>query len=775
MKFKIAHRIIIIQLILVGLLLLSDFVLRNWYTAGQLTKFSHLQMSILKNLETFQDTSLKNLEERLQNKQKAVFEDLHQKIAQQVSLIQEVHANDVVAEAIMAVESSLARGEVIPFEKFASAQTNIKGLAEFAYFDIANNSKLMFSSVAKPQNTLFPDRVLQILHKEIAIYQKKPYREIGDDVYEYYVPLVVKGDLRRLYPNWKLGEIYGAIYAKFSKEALKNTSKLLEETTNLALQELGEVTALNRKKTLEESNKVQKDSRDKGLQEIASISRKNLLFGVMLLFVTLLAMAAALSFVISRIVTKPIQQTVDSFNQATHNLDLTVRGKALSNDEIQEMSDSFNSLMSKVCNSLIAVSQASHVVDQISSQVSTLSKEAETSATSQEASLAQMIKTLEEMNKMAQEVTSVVEMQKQAAFEVAEAIVEMNASIDEVSKNSKNQANHAMDTQKLIAQISDIGLKVHETAQSQSSATQESAAASKELRRSAQEVAKNAQEGMERASEALKSVKEGKETVSETLRGIESIVDSSEEMGQIISVVSDIARRTNLLALNAAIEAAQAGEYGKGFTVVAEEVRKLAERSGEAANQIAKLIKENAKKAEQGKTLAIKTTEGLQKILERVEHTHTLVTAISQAALEQESISNEVFKAMEQLAELSEQIAKLSKEQSECTNKGRIAMGELTMLASNISAATKQQVFSSNNIMQSTETAKTKSEYARQQAERQRQKSLEVLHTMGEVKKLVLMNVSHAKETSKAAEMLLAQAGNVDTLINQFKTTSVAS
>lgn len=770
MKFKITHRIIIVQLILVGILLLADFWIRNWYLSDQLTKFSNVQLNILKKIETVNDEALQKLEKNITIRQQAVFEDLQTNIIKEVYELQGLHAKDVVTQAITAVETSLARGEVIPFEKFAAAQSKVKGILEFSYFDVAeDNGKLKISSQSKPDKTELSADLLKSLDNDKTAYQKKYCMKEAADYYEYYVPLIVSSDLKRIRPAWKLGEIYGVIYTRFSKEALKATSRMLEEKTVKAMAELGDVAQTSRQTIQEELGKTQQEAQSKGASEIDSISRHNRLVGMLILLVTLLAMAGGLFLVITKIVTQPIGNTVAMLNKSTRNLDLTVRGKALSGDEIQEMTDSFNSLLNSLCKSLASVSTAFKAVTSVSSHMHKDSTDMQSAANRQATAIAKAMASLEEANAITNELFVTMESQKKSAFHVAEATVQINASIDNVAQNAKNQANHAVTTQELIAEMGNKSRKVQEAAQNQSSATQETAAASKELRRSAQEVAKNAQEGMERSAEALKSAREGKQTVAETLQGIESIVDSSEEMGAIISVVSDIARRTNLLALNAAIEAAQAGEYGKGFNVVAEEVRKLAERSADAANQIAKLIKENAKKAELGKNLAFKTSEGLQKILERVENTNTLVTAISQAALEQDSISQEVSKTMEQLSELSLQIFALSKEQGEYTNKGKQAMEELTMLASNISAATKEQVISANSITEAVEGVKERSENARQQTEKQRNQLRDVLSVMTDVKQQVLDTVERAKENTGAADQLLTQARNVETLIGQFK------
>jgi methyl-accepting chemotaxis protein len=155
-------------------------------------------------------------------------------------------------------------------------------------------------------------------------------------------------------------------------------------------------------------------------------------------------------------------------------------------------------------------------------------------------------------------------------------------------------------------------------------------------------ITRNSERSRDIAVETQHEAKEGNSLLDKSREAIGQIQRSSQDVHEIIDTISDIAGQTNLLAFNAAIEAARAGEHGVGFSVVAEEVRKLAEKSGKAAREIGKLINENIRRVDEGGMISDQVKHAFDRIERSVANTSASISEIHGATTEQSEASRNV-------------------------------------------------------------------------------------------------------------------------------------
>ena len=238
-----------------------------------------------------------------------------------------------------------------------------------------------------------------------------------------------------------------------------------------------------------------------------------------------------------------------------------------------------------------------------------------------------------------------------------EMIIELRKIISEIIESASQFAEGSR-------VVAESAVYLSESSQNQAATVEEMSASIDQLSKAILEINQNAGSARELADRTSHLAKQGGESVDQAIEAMVLIKKSSEQVSDIIQVISEIASQTNLLALNAAIEAARAGEHGLGFAVVADEVRKLAERSRAAAKEITSLIKASTQRVADGATLSEQAGESLVKIVQGVEETAASIAKIARATSEQSASAAEVSKAIQDVSSFTETSASSSEELS---------------------------------------------------------------------------------------------------------------
>ncbi|HVG24801.1 MAG TPA: methyl-accepting chemotaxis protein [Thermoanaerobaculia bacterium] len=441
---------------------------------------------------------------------------------------------------------------------------------------------------------------------------------------------------------------------------------------------------------------------------IGSLLKWNL--GATLLVLTI---ASILAWLASRYIVAPILALADTAGSIARG-DLTQRARVESTDEIGQLAEAFNSMTANLERTVKSLVQSQSKLKNVVDTVQTRSQLVIDRVDEQRSVIDDTYNSIDQLNSGVRKITDNVEALSASSEETSSSMLEMVASMEEVSRHTDTLFNSveetASATHEMVSSINEVDQNVvyltNFVTDTSSSMVEMSASIAQVESNAARSydlaiaVSDAAESGMKAVRETIEGMEQIRQSVLEANSVVARLGDRSVAIGKILNVIEDVAEQTNLLALNAAILAAQAGEYGKGFSVVAAEIRELSERTASSTRDIASLIRA--------------VQDEVANALQAMGSGSTLVETGVSLSHEAGKALNNILVSAAKASSMGKEIAGATREQAKGSENVTQAVERLQSMVGQINSATTQQAQGSDHIMRAVESMREVTKYVRQ-------------------------------------------------------------
>ena len=637
-----------------------------------------------------------------------------------------------------AIEETMVTGNADVTKDLIEKRTSVQGVESIKVLDAEGKEAFYEDKRSQPEDVTIIDKIKRT---------KAAFSQQTDDAIIYYMPLI--NTSRCIECHDEQGSVLGAVRVSMS---IKQANQMVVYRTRIIL--------------------------------------ISLLFGILLL-------GTVLWLVFKRTVLNPIREFEDATSALSHG-DLSFRTSIRTKDEIGLLNQNMRKAIRGIGNIIRRAGAVSKRVVGVTSGVEKESKKVVDGTQLETEAIDNILSSIEELNKSVGEITENVAGLSVSAQEATTSVDEMVANTEQITKNTIELSGAVDSTSSSIEEMSASIKEVAGRTEELTGAAEETLSAIEEINSAIKEIESNTREsarlsekvtsdassfGMASMDKTMEGMERIKATVQRTAEFIEKLGGRSEEIGKILNVIDEITDQTTLLALNAAILAAQAGEHGKGFSVVADEIKDLAERTSFSTQEIASLIQgvqsevkgavttmsEGLRTVEEGTKLSREAKEALKKIIESSERSTDMASSIEKATSEQTKGIRFVTDAMEKMKDMIGQIAKATSEQTKGVSLIILASEKIRDITKHVKNATIEQSRGGKQIYNAVEEVSKRIHEISNALNEQKAGSDNIFNSLEKIRSLPEENRNRAFNINKGLRKLLKDAELLMTELNRFK------
>ncbi len=513
------------------------------------------------------------------------------------------------------------------------------------------------------------------------------------------------------------------------------------------------------------------------------------------MFTAAIILALLFALFMSRDLLAPLGRMLSSTGRVADG-DLSGFEPIAADDELGVAATYHHRMVESLRSAIQSINEASRSIDGAAGEIVKRTDVVAQGTEAQSASVEEVTASMTEMSQTIKSIADNVETVAQSTEASSASVLELSATIEQVAQNAEDFAKAVSETTSSIHEMSISIREVADNVQSVASRAEQAAHAASRMQEDMRNVESLAVDSARLSEHVTGDAEEGVQAVTSTIRGIEKIQESSDEatrviqglskrareIGNIVNVIDDITEETNLLALNAAIIAAQAGEHGRAFSVVADEIRDLAERTQTSTAVIAdqiQAVQDEARNAvqavergsvriQEGVKLSERAGDALREILDSSQQTLEMARKISGFMAEQTRRSEELLKFIENVSTMISQVVTATGEQAKGTEMIIKAADQMRQISSHVHKATREQAAGSRQINQAIENINQIVNFINKSQAEQTRAADQVLAAMRKISETAQDNAVSVEKFSMAVNNLTFLASELREMVKKF-------